>query len=168
MQLSSNLSENLAAFHTMFGQSADYYAKQVTVAGCPAAILLFDGMASLSSLWTLLLDAVDRADRFTGQPPAGGREVFERLLYHSDLPAQSGPVRTDEEAVQLLTAGFAVLLLDGWEQGIAFSVQNLQFRAVNEPSGEGSLRGSREGFADLLRVNLSLLRRLVRTPELVM
>ena len=168
MQLSSNLSENLAAFHTMFGQSADYYAKQVTVAGCPAAILLFDGMASLSSLWTLLLDAVDRADRFAGQPPASGREIFENLLYHSDLPAQSGPVRTDEEAVQLLTAGFAILLLDGWEQGIAFSVQNLQFRAVNEPSGEGSLRGSREGFADLLRVNLSLLRRLVRTPELVM
>ena len=31
MQLSSSLSENLAAFNTMFGPSADYYAKQVTV-----------------------------------------------------------------------------------------------------------------------------------------
>ena len=79
MQLSSNLSENLAAFHTMFGQSADYYAKQVTVAGCPAAILLFDGMASLSSLWTLLLDAVDRADRFTGLP-GSRRQADGRFL----------------------------------------------------------------------------------------
>ncbi len=34
---------------------------------------------------------------------------------------------------------------------------------MEEPAGEGNLRGSREGFADLLRVNLSLLRRLVRT-----
>ena len=68
----------------------------------------------------------------------------------------------------MLTAGFALLLLDGWEQGIAFSVQSLQFRSIEEPSGEGSLRGSREGFADLLRVNLSLLRRLVRTGDLVM
>ena len=40
MQLSSNLSENLAAFNTMFGPSADYYAKQVTGGGCPAAFLL--------------------------------------------------------------------------------------------------------------------------------
>ena len=46
MQLSSSLSENLAAFNTMFGPSADYYAKQVTVGGCQAAILLFDGMTS--------------------------------------------------------------------------------------------------------------------------
>ena len=168
MQLSSSLSENLAAFNTMFGPSADYYAKQVTVGGCPAAILLFDGMASLTSLWHLLLDAVDRTDQFAGLPPACGQQVFERLLYHSGLPAQSGPVRTSEEAVQLLTAGFAILLLDGCGQGIAFSVQSLQFRSVNEPSGEGNLRGSREGFADLLRVNLSLLRRLVRSEDLVM
>ncbi len=168
MQLSSNLSENLAAFNTMFGPSADYYAKQVTVGGCPAAILLFDGMTSLSSLWTLLLDSVDRAAQFGAQPPAGGRQVFERLLYHSDLPAQGSPVGTTEDAVRMLTAGFALLLLDGWEQGIAFSVQSLQFRSIEEPSGEGSLRGSREGFADLLRVNLSLLRRLVRTGDLVM
>lgn len=76
MQLSSNLSENLAAFNTMFGPSADYYAKQVTVGGCPAAILLFDGMTSLSSLWTLLLDSVDRAAQFGAQPPpAGGRSL---------------------------------------------------------------------------------------------
>ena len=168
MQLSSSLSENLAAFNTMFGPSADYYAKQVTVGGCPAAILLFDGMASLTSLWHLLLDAVDRTDQFAGLPPACGQQVFERLLYHSGLPAPSGPVRTSEEAVQLLTAGFAILLLDGCGQGIAFSVQSLQFRSVNEPSGEGNLRGSREGFADLLRVNLSLLRRLVRSEDLVM
>ena len=31
MQLASNLSKNLAAFNTMFGPSADYYANQVTV-----------------------------------------------------------------------------------------------------------------------------------------
>ena len=168
MQLSSSLSENLAAFNTMFGPSADYYAKQVTLGGCPGAILLFDGMASLSTLWTLLLDAVDRADRFAGRPQASARQIFEGLLYHSDLPAQGSPVRSTEEAVQLLTAGFAVVLLDGWAQGIAVAAQSLQFRSIGEPSGEGNLRGSREGFSDLLRVNLSLLRRLVRSEALVL
>ena len=47
-------------------------------------------------------------------------------------------------------------------------MQGLKSRSVEEPSGEGNLRGSREGFADLLRVNLSLLRRLIRTDTLVM
>ena len=39
----------------------------------------------------------------------------------------------------------------------------MQFRSVSEPSGENNLRGSREGFVELLRVNISLVRRLVRT-----
>ena len=56
-QLSQNLSANLAALDRMFGPSADYYAKEITIYHCKAVILLFDGMASLDSLWTLLLDA---------------------------------------------------------------------------------------------------------------
>lgn len=47
-------------------------------------------------------------------------------------------------------------------------MQSLKYRSVEEPSGEGNIRGSREGFCDLLRVNLSLLRRLIRTEALVM
>lgn len=169
-QLSADLKENLAAFDTMFGPSADYYAKQICICGCQAAILLFDNMASLSALWTMVLDAVNREDQFADfeDSPAAGRQVYDHLMHHSDLPAQSSPVQTVEDAVTLLTAGFAVVLLDGWGQGVAFSVQSLKFRTIGEPAGEGNLRGSREGFSDLLRVNLSLLRRLFRTDGLVM
>ena len=42
-QLAEKLSENLAALDTMFGASADYYAKRITVCGCDGAIVLFDG-----------------------------------------------------------------------------------------------------------------------------
>ena len=62
-QLSQNLSANLAALDRMFGPSADYYAKEITIYHCKAVILLFDGMASLDSLWTLLLDAASRRPR---------------------------------------------------------------------------------------------------------
>ena len=48
-QLSRSLSANLAQLKDSFGQSADFYSKQVQLYGCPCAILLFDGMASLRS-----------------------------------------------------------------------------------------------------------------------
>ncbi len=168
-QLTKQLGENLAALDTMFGSSADYYAKKISVCGCPGAIVLFDGMASLETLWTLLLDAVDRSS-----PPEGsclyrsGEAVYERLMHGSDLPAESSPVETLADMTQRLTAGMAVLLLDGCGKGIAFSAQGLKFRSIGEPAGEGNIRGSREGFADLLRINLSLLRRLVRTDSLAL
>lgn len=164
-QLSTQLNENLAALREKFGLSADFYSKTIELYGCRGAIVLFDGMASLESLWVLLLDAVSR--RTPEAAPQDGRALFALLLHHSGLPAESKPVADFADLTMRLTAGMAVLLLDGCGQGIAFSVQGLKFRSVQEPSGEGSLRGSREGFADLLRVNLSLLRRLIRTDALV-
>ena len=164
-QLSTQLNENLAALREKFGLSADFYSKTIELYGCKGAIVLFDGMASLESLWVLLLDAVNR--RTPEAAPQDGRALFALLLHHSGLPAESKPVADFADLTMRLTAGMAVLLLDGCGQGIAFSVQGLKFRSVEEPSGEGSLRGSREGFADLLRVNLSLLRRLIRTDALV-
>ena len=167
-KLSRSLAENLAVLKARFGRSADFYAKPVELYHCRGEIVLFDGMASLESLWELLLDA---ASRRTPSGPEGqltGQQVCELLLEHSALPAEPDPVEDWNSLTQKLTAGMAVLLLDGSARGIAFSVQSLKARSVEEPAGEGNIRGSREGFADLLRINLSLLRRLFRNDALVM
>ena len=84
------------------------------------------------------------------------------------LPRPRAPRWRICRILSALTAGMAVLLLDGCAKALPFSVQALKYRSVDEPEGEGNLRGSWEGFADLLRVNLSLLRRLVRTDDLVL
>lgn len=166
-QLSSHLAANLAELNARFGRSADFYAKELELYHCKGAIVLFDGMASLKGLWQLLLDA---ASRRTPPGPAEqltGEQVFALLFEHSTLPAEPAPVEDWDTLIQRLTAGMAVLLLDGCAKGIAFSVQSLNARSVDEPAGEGNLRGSREGFADLLRVNTSLLRRCFRNDALV-
>ena len=49
--LSQSLAENLSALDARFGKSADYYAKKIVLYGCPGCIVMFDGMASLDSLW---------------------------------------------------------------------------------------------------------------------
>ena len=54
-QLSLHLAENLAELDARFGASADYYAKEIMIYHCRGCIVLFDGMASLDSLWELLL-----------------------------------------------------------------------------------------------------------------
>ena len=163
-QLSQSLTENLSALDARFGNSADYYAKKIVLYGCPGCIVLFDGMASLDSLWELLLEA---AGRQSASVRLTGAQAYAHILHGSAFPAESTPVQDMSQLVARLTAGMAVLLLEGCSSGIVFSVQGLKFRSVEEPSAEGNLRGSREGFTDLLRVNLSLLRRLVRTDTLM-
>ncbi len=165
--LSANLAHNLKRLDAIFGTSADYYAKPIEIAGCNAAVILFDGIAGTATLWTVLLDAINRGNLFDSAENIDGQFIFEKILYRSDLAAEKQSVKTVESFTQRITSGHAVLLLDGCAEGIAFSVQMLRFRSVSEPSGEGNLRGSREGFTDLMRINLGLLRRLNRSQTFV-
>lgn len=150
-QLSSHLAANLAELNARFGQSADFYAKELELYHCKGAIVLFDGMASLKGLWQLLLDA---ASRRTPPGPAEqltGEQVFALLFEHSALPAEPDPVEDWEALIRRLTAGMAVLLLDGCAKGIAFSVQSLNAaRWMNRQGREisrlpGRLCGSAPG-----------------------
>lgn len=167
-KIAPNLEQNLNTLNEMFGTSGDYYSKEITIYQCKGCILMFDGMASLESLCQLLLQTWNHtALPVLPTEKQSGETIFTQIFYHSSIPAESTPVTEYRDLIKRLTAGMAVLLLDGCTKGIAFSVQDLKARSVGEPEGEGNLRGSREGFADLLRVNLSLLRRLIRNEYLV-
>lgn len=76
MQLSEHLETNLTALNARLGSSADFYAKRIELYRCRGAILLFDGMASLESLWELLLDAASARRRLSSpvrlRPAASG------------------------------------------------------------------------------------------------
>lgn len=78
---------------------------------------MFDGMASLDSLWELLLEAAGRQSasvRFTGA------QAYAHILHGSAFPAESTPVQDMPQLVARLTAGMAVLLLEGCSSGIVF------------------------------------------------
>lgn len=167
-QLQPNLQENLAALQAMFGDSGDFYAKPITIEQVSAAIVMFDNLAGLQSLWDIALDRISHPrPELRQQARLGGPALYTYLMEQTDIPASPKPVTTLDEAVTMTTAGFALLLLDGVDKALAFSVQNMKFRSVSSPSAEGNMRGSREGFCDMLRVNISLLRRMVRTESFV-
>ena len=169
MQLSEHLETNLTALNARLGSSADFYAKRIELYRCRGAILLFDGMASLES-----------CGNFCWTRPAARHRLSSPVRLRpaaSEYINSSGSTRLFLRECPGRGLGEPDAAADRWDggaafgrlcKGIAFSVQSLKYRSVEEPSGEGNIRGSREGFCDLLRVNLSLLRRLIRTEALVM
>ena len=99
--------------------------------------------------------------------PETPEELFDYILKQTAIPLESKSVVCVEDARAQLTAGTSVILIDGVARGLVLSTQSMQFRSVQEPSGEGNVRGSREGFTEPLRVNISLMRRLIRSGELM-
>ena len=65
------------------------------------------------------------------------------------------------------TSGFALLVVDGCSRMLAIGAQGFSFRSVSEPESEVVQRGCREGFTEPLRINMTLIRRRIKSPDLV-
>lgn len=161
--LSKRLQDNLTFLQSIFGDSSDFYTKEIALCGIPCAIALFTGISSPEKLCVMALDMLDRSPVVLG----GGEGLRDYLLTQSRIPTEPDPIETQTGLVEMLSNGMSVLLIDGCAAAVAFSTQDMPQRSVGKPSGEGDIRGSQEGFTELLRSNVALLRRQFRTDSLV-
>lgn len=160
--LSAELQQNIQRLKSLFLPSEDLYIKQVKVGNVEGALCVFEGLSDLEKLWVMAGQAMDHVEGDFN----GGEELLDYLATQTIIPLDKKIAQTLEDVIKFLTAGAAVLLLQDSCRALVVSSQGQPSRSVSEPSGEGNLRGSHEGFVELLRLNLSLLRRLVRTPQL--
>ena len=59
------------------------------------------------------------------------------------------------QLMNLVASGFGAILVDGVPFAVLGGLQNFMIRSVSEPSSEVTMRGSREGFTEAIRVNIS-------------
>lgn len=68
--------------------------------------------------------------------------------------------------INALIDGNTILFLEGFSEGVIIGSKGWKTRAIQEPTVERVLRGPREGFTESLMINLSLIRRKVKTNNL--
>ena len=162
-KLSYSLEKNLQILRDIFGASGDFYTKEMAISGIPCAIVMFTGLSSPEKLCHLALEMLDRDPVMLG----GSEGLCEYLLKQSRVPAEANPVEDWDTFIEMISNGMTLLLIDGCSRAVVFSTQEMPQRSVSTPTGEGNMRGSQEAFTELLRSNVSLLRRQFRSGTLV-
>jgi spore germination protein KA len=69
--------------------------------------------------------------------------------------------------VEGILCGEVALFIDDCSTALLMDSKEWATRAISQPDTEVSVRGSREGFTETLRTNTSLLRRIIKNPNLV-
>lgn len=69
--------------------------------------------------------------------------------------------------IDSILSGEVALFIDESSTAIIIDVKQWESRSVEKTDTEVNVRGSREGFTETLRVNTSLIRRIIRNPNLV-
>lgn len=65
-----------------------------------------------------------------------------------------------------LTHGRCALIIDGIASALTFEVRSPVSRSISEPTLEKSIKGAKDSFVELLRINTTLIRRRICSPRL--
>lgn len=161
--LEKDLEANKVFLRVQFGDSLDFYCKDLVMGRVRCCIALFTGLSSPEKLTVMALSLLEQEEADF----QSGVQLCRYLLTQSRIPMDSAPITTKQMLVERLTNGLAVLLMDGCPCAVGISTQEMPQRSVSSPGGEGNMHGPQEAFTELLRNNVSLLRRQFRTASFV-
>lgn len=167
--LSKRLRENEALIRDAFGNSPDLVIREVKFGASPGIAVLVVHMDGLVDQG-LVSEAIIRPIGVTSELLEPERlslakvqdRLRDRLILVSDVKQISGK----SDFLGWIAAGKCGIVIDGSAEAFVCDVRGFEKRDVEEPQSEVVIRGPREGFSEVLRVNTSLLRRRIRDPRL--
>lgn len=171
--LSGEYERDLEFLKKTIGTSSDVHFREFQITGLNvrACLVFVDGMQTEDFLNThvmqVLMREADPQLREQGQAlntPEITAHLKEKVLPLIDITA----VTEKLELTQSILKGFTALLLDGMPQALLVGLPNGKTRAINEPTSEALLRGSRIGFTEVLSENTAMLRMQGKSENLEM
>lgn len=102
--------------------------------------------------------------RYDGALPEGDEldYICDRIICGTEQQKETSL----DKAVDMLLRGSLLIFVDGVKTCVAFGVQSYPERSVSEPDTDVQEFGSREGFTENLKTNLTLVRRRLCTSDL--
>ena len=161
-KLSPVLEENVINLRTLMSNSSDLTIKHARAGGHPICIVFCEGMASTETMADLIFRPVNSIDR---ELPLD--ELVKTLEEGLLVAGEQKQSDTYDDICMDIMSGFVTVLVEGISHGLSIGVQGYAARSVQEPSSHSNVRGSRDGFVEVVRTNVSLIRRRMKNTDLV-
>ena len=95
------------------------------------------------------------------------KEIIDLIMIGTVYHCQRKLRDTLTDCYHDLLSGSVLLIFDNSEQAVTFETKGFEKRGVSEPSNENVLKGSKEAFVEVLRINTALIRRRIPSDDLI-
>ncbi|WP_250160213.1 spore germination protein [Caloranaerobacter azorensis] len=92
--------------------------------------------------------------------------LLDYLMNKVIISGEVKRVKDIDELIGSILYGATILLVNDLEEVLVIDTKGWEVRSVSEPLSESVVRGPREGFTESIKINLSLIRRRVRSNKL--
>ncbi|KRE69636.1 spore germination protein [Paenibacillus sp. Soil750] len=162
--ISGNLVRDEARFRTLFDRCDDIVFRSFRLGGKQAALLIFmDGMVDELRVESEILKPLLSC----GQSEEEWENDEWAWLAYQVLPTEKiAKKMREDQATQAVLSGDVLLLVDGVPGSLLIGMYSIITRSIEEPESEPVIRGPRDGFTECLQINITMIRRRLRTTKL--
>lgn len=145
---------------SIFHDAGDFIRRQLHCGGFTLYAYAIDGLVSSA-------DASDNVFRPIARNLTGEsmEQLYQRALHGTIYNTVAAPCKDVQDIAVKLVNGFAVVLFPG-VGAVAFEVRTGVARTPAPPDVENTVKGPKDAFVETMRINTSLVRRHLRTPDL--
>lgn len=92
--------------------------------------------------------------------------IIDQML-HGTVYHGSRKLRTSlKDTLSDILSGEVALVFDREKKAITMDIKGYEKRSISEPTTENAMKGSKDSFIEVLRINTSLVRRKIQSPDL--
>ncbi|MDR3563695.1 MAG: spore germination protein [Negativicutes bacterium] len=168
-QLVADIAVNLEHLQEIFSGSDDAVFREVQIASLEnrRAILVY--VHNMSNQHIINEHIIEKLTASHHKIVAGSsnQEVLHYLKSKLLTAAAITESTAMEEAVKRILLGDTLLIIDGVPSALLIATREVAIRAIANPETEADVRGPREGFTEDLRTGITLVRRRLNNPNLV-
>lgn len=134
------------------------------------AIVYADGMVNKQLLGDLVARPLSRlslSDEKQGGRVALNQEKALKIIQKTALFPEIKTVTSAEDIQREVLDGNSLLLIDGLSVGVIVGAKFLPVRTIMEPPTDIAVKGPREGFIEDIKTNMTLVRKRLKSPNLI-
>ena len=157
----SDLEQNVDILKTIYKDCTDVVFRSFLIGNQMEAVLVYiEGLANVDEIDDNVLAPLIQL----GLEPDEALEKSIKKLSISKVTK----IETFAEGIKSILVGNPLLLIEGEKKALSLGLAKWEKRSIEEPSAEGVVRGPRDGFTETLGINIMLIRRRIKSPDLKM
>lgn len=151
----------------IFSGCSDLTVRELFIGGRPhgrATAFYLDGLVDSGNVAKDVIRPLSTDDRLSDTKSTA--EIIDCMIHGAVWAASMKHRDNTDDAVSDILNGFCVIVFDREKTALSFENRTPVARSIGEPSNEKTVKGARDAFVETLRINTSLVRRHLRSPQL--
>lgn len=163
-KIETNASKNIEIIQLAIGNSPDFYNRTIKIGKKQISFAYFESVSSDDKISDFIMKNISEDVKYN-KTTTFFTNLFTRL--ENTIPNSKLSTADDFDSIfYYLSSGFTCIFVDGSEKAIVLETRTKLDRGITESSSEPVIRGPKDSFTENHNMNLGLIRKRIKDPNL--